>query len=239
MSLSNELPAPGSLINIAGALDVSGEPAPGFSGVNLRSNERVDVLRSRSNRGLPISDGSHYWSFSIEYHPMRKTLFNSLESFLLGHGTKRNPFFVVLPNYSGPQQANFTSFIDSNAIELPAGSAFAGDTTLLIESGIALPTDTHALPGDLFNIVDPSDALHKNIYKVTRIETATAFSTTAPAAGKQRLHIYPPLQRDIIGLSTLEFSRPKFRVIQSSDYQVEFDENNLISFNFEVEELMP
>mgnify|MGYP001346996585 CR=1 FL=1 len=117
MSYSKILPAPGTLLNMAGVPDPQGLPAPGFSGVNLQSNYDVSLLRSRaSNRGLPNTTGSHYWSFSISYHDMEEDQFSAIESFLLGHNTRLNPFYVVLPNYASPKPFSTGNYAQSNII---------------------------------------------------------------------------------------------------------------------------
>lgn len=236
MAFSNQLPAPGALINKAGVLDnVTGEPAPGFAGVNLRSHLETQLLRSRSNRGLPVVEGGHFWSFEIQYHPMTKNMFDSLESFILGMNTRANPFYVVLPNYSSSKNGLFNTWDASNNATV-SGSVFAGDTSFIVGT---IANANIPYPGDLFNVVDAGDALHKNTYKVTRVETNAVYSGTQPAVNNPRIHFFPPLQRDKVGTMTLVFQNPAFRVLQRGDHEVDYDENNLVSFRMSVEEIMP
>ena len=232
MSYSNILPAPGTLINRAGILDPLGMPAPGFSGLGLESNYSVSVLRTRaSNRGTPVEDGGHFWSFSINYHEMRVEEFTAIESFLLGHNTRKNPFYVILPNYAEPNKA-FADTIRTTTIH-NTGIRYPGETQIVIDR------EGDLYPGCFINFNNLNDALHKNVYKVTRVETPQVFSGNPPAAGTQRLTIFPPLQREIPNVTPVQFLNPKFRVIQTSPINPRYDQNNIVSFSFNVEEIMP
>ena len=230
--ISNILPAPGTLINSAGILDPNGMPAPGFSGLNIRMNQSSDVQRSRSNRGLVISGSEYFWSFQINYHPMTVEEYEAIECFLLANNTRVNPFYVTLPNYSAPKPAGYNSFQNSTPVTV-FGAHYAGDTQIIVNS-----SNTTLIPGCFINL-NGSDALHKSVYKVARVETPTSFSGTAVPSGKLRLSIFPPLQRDTVGTVTVQFTKPTFRVIQKSELNPEFDQNNTVSFGLSVEEILP
>lgn len=234
MAYSNILPAPGSRINGAGALDSNGLPAPGFSGLNMKLNQSSDVQRTRSNRGLVIAGTDFFWSFDIKYHEMTIPEYEAIENFLLSSNSKVKPFFVTLPNYNAPKPTIFNTFQISNPISVTAGTYYAGDTQILLSSG-----DTTLLPGCFINFVDSSDALHKSVYKVSRVETASSYSGIAVAANRIRITIFPPLQRGFVGATTVKFTNPQFRVIQKSDISPEFDQNNIVSFGLSVEEILP
>lgn len=232
MTFSKILPAPGSLINSAGILDPSGAPAPGFSGVNFKSNYSVSLNRSRSNRGLPIDDNKHFWSFTINYHTMTMEEYTSIENFLHGHNTRRNPFYVSLPNYSVPKNSFFANYVDSNII-YTSGTGYAGDNRVTIVAPEGLE------PGCYINFIDDDDALHKSTYKVSRVESPSLYSGDPPAAGTLRLTIFPPLQRDFSGNVQVRFINPLFRVLQTNDVEPNFDKNNNVTTNIVVEEILP
>ena len=234
MSFSNILPAPGTLINAAGIADnIDGSPAPGFSGLNIRFNNTVGKFRSRSNRGLTIGESDNFWSFNISYNPMTIDQFSSLESFILGHNTSGVPFYVTLPNFATPKPQAFLDSLGGGDLSAVAGS-LAGDKTITITSA-----NTTLLPGCFINLIDSGDALHKSTYKVTRVETPALFVGSAVAAGKLRLSITPPLQRSFVGTVTAKFINPQFRVIQTSEIEVEYDRNNTVSFSMSCEEILP
>lgn len=230
MSYSVILPAPGTLINSAGVADANGLPAPGFSGLNIESNYDVDVLRSRSNRGLPVDSGQHFWSFRISYHPMTVNSFTALENFMYGHNTRKNPFYVVLPNYARPKPAETATFLDTNTVST-VGIHYTNESQVIVNTVLNLQ------PGAYVNFL--GDALHKSTYKIARVETPTSFSGTAPAAGTMRLTIFPPLQREVANASALRLINPQFRVLQRGNINPQYDENNMISFGINVEEILP
>lgn len=234
MPYSNILPAPGTRINGAGLLDPAGLPAPGFSGLNVKLNQSSDVQRTRSNRGLTISGSEYFWSFDIRYHPMLEEEYIAIESFLLGHNTKVKPFYVALPNYSTPKPEGFNTHQIANPVTVTGGNYFAGDTQVAIVS-----TNNTLTPGCFINFVDSSDALHKSTYKVSRVESPASFSGVAPAAGTLRLSIFPPLQRNMSTGVAVRFTQPLFRVIQRSELNPEYDQNNTVSFGLTVEEILP
>jgi hypothetical protein len=233
MSYSNTLPAPGTLINAAGAADVNGLPAPGFKGLDFDSVYPVGISRTRSNRGLPNSGGEHYWTFTISYNEMTKEEFEAVNSFLMGHNTRLNPFYVVLPNYAAPEDSAFATYAAGNTITAP-DAQYAGDTTVEIVAPEGLK------PGCFINFVDSDDALHKSTYRVARVESPSQHAGVAPAAGRLRLTIFPPLQRDFSGTVTVRFTNPTFRVIQRNSISPKFDNNNIVdSFSLQVEEILP
>lgn len=233
MSFSTVFPAPGTLIDSAGQANANGLPAPGFSGLNVKANQSVQVYRARSNRGLPISSGTHFWSFQISYHEMTIEQYEAIEMFLLGHNAKLNPFYITLPNYSEPRPSTYESFVNGADLTVDSGS-YAGDRTITIDS-----SNTTLIPGCYINLIDDADALHKSTYKVARVETPTTYTGDAPAGNKLRLTLFPPLQRDFVGNVTARFSSPQFRVIQTSDLDVEYTGDNTVNFSFACAEILP
>lgn len=235
MNYSTILPAPGTLINSAGMEDsLNGLPAPGFSGLDIKSKYPVEVLKSRSNRGTPVSENTHEWSFSISYHPMSFEEYNAIESFIFAHNTRKIPFYVVLPNYDKPNSP-FDAFARDNVITVK-DVYYAGENT--IEIGDDLPE--YLLPNCYINLLDNQDALHESTYKVARVETPSAYVGDAVPAGRLRLTLFPPLQRDSVGTVTVRFINPVFRVLQEgADISPSYDSNNRVSFSMQVKEILP
>ena len=236
MAYSNILPAPGTLLNRAGVLDPLGLPAPGFSGLNITSNYSTNVNRSRSNRGLVIDDQKHYWSFTINYHPMQKDEFDAIEAFILGHNTRKIPFYVSLPNYSGPSNVALRNYLLTNNVKSKF-YYYAGESEVIINMTGAPNMELE--PGMFINFNDPNDALHKATYKVGRVETPTVHAGVSPGASAVRLTLFPPLQRDLPVNVPVTIINPLFRVIQRNELSPSFDENNVVSFNLQVEEILP
>lgn len=162
---------------------------------------------------------------------MTEESYRAIESFLMGHNTRKNPFYVTLPNYASPPEP-FATYAGANTINVQ-GAAFAGDTTLIINA------DDSLLPGCYVNLVDSGDALHESTYKIARVETNSTYTGSQPGVGQQRITIFPPLQRDTSGTVEVVFINPKFRVIQTSIISPEYDENNIVSFSMDVEEILP
>ena len=234
MAYSTIFPAPGTLIDSAGKTNnLTGLPAPGFAGLNIKANQPVRVVRARSSRGLPISGSSFFWSFDISYHEMTVEEYEAIENFLLGHNTKVNPFYITLPNYAQPRPSGYETFLNGADLSIDS-TVYAGDKTITVNS-----TNASLLPGCFLNIDDDSDALHKGTYKVTRVETPTNFSGDPVAANKLRLSLFPEVQRDQVGTITARLVNPTFRVIQTGDTQAEYSQNNTVSFGFSCAEILP
>lgn len=237
---SDLLPDPFHRIGDAGqSLTVAGNTAPGFSGLKMTNSYEVQLNRTRSGRGVPRSDASPYWSFSIQYNPMTKNTFDVVESFMLGHNTRLNPFRVILPNYSRPKNDAFYVFCQSNTIQVK-GNHPAGANILTIDALVSISGDPK--PGDFINIVDAGNINHTNTYKVTRVETNETYKTGTyqPAANERKIHIFPELQRAVNNNAVVRFIDPVFRVLQTSAlHEVDLDRDNLYSYSFQVEEIQP
>lgn len=249
-----KLPAPGSLITqygMAGGTNngisaaLQGLPAPGFSGVNLRSNYGTSLIRSRgSARGTVNTNNAHFWSFDISYHEMTQEEYAAIESFLMSHNTRLKPFYVTLPNYSRPN-GSFMNFINSVASDIVVESNyFAGDSSIEVSNAdfTADPStlyDFYRLNPGCFINIEGSDALHKSIYKVSLVESSW-YREDPVSSGKIRLHLFPPLQRDVTAGSTIKFVDPEFRVIQRNAIEPSFDEDGIVNgMTINVEEVQP
>jgi hypothetical protein len=239
-AFSNLLPDPANPITDAGDISVTGTPGPGFSAVGFQSNTETQVSRTNSGRGITRDGGSQYWSFSISYNPMFREQFDPVDSFLAMRNPRRDPFYVILPQYSRPKNAGFLAAV--NAVQPTIGTAVtAGSSSILVRLANTTINAT-ARPGDMFTITDPTNYNHQKVYKVGAVETANYYQagTVPPAADTMRVWISPPLQRSVSAGSLVTFVNPKFRVISKSDVQeYQLDTNNLYSFSLAVEEIQP
>jgi len=219
-SFSNILPDPNNKITDQGDIDSSGVAGPGFTGVGFTSNGSTQVSRTNSGRGVHRDQEVQYWSFSIKYNPMLREEFEPVDSFLASRNARKNPFFVILPQYSKPRDPLFA--------------------TLILDSIPAINGSPKS--GDMFTINDPLNANHLKVYKVTRVETNSRYQsgTAQPLATERRIHFDPPLQRSTSDNSIVSFIDPKFRVISKGDLrEYSLDLNNLYSFSLDVEEIQP
>ena len=236
---SDILPDPIRKITDAGDIDPSGVVGPGFSGLRFASNQDTQVSRTNSGRGIQRDQEFQYWSFTIRYNPMTREQFDPVDAFLASRNARRDPFFVVLPQYSRPKDALFTSFAATNALQVD-GSYTAGTSAFLIKAGANLPA--YPRPGDMCTISDPSNVNHLKVYKVTRVETSARSQEGKPVpnANQCRIHVSPPLQRNTLNNAVINFIDPKFRVIARSDLREhELDTDNLYQFSLDVEEIQP
>lgn len=238
-TFSDILPDPVHKVTPQGDLDPSGVPGPGFSAMNFVSNGDTQVSRTNSGRGVHRDQEVQYWSFSIKYNPMLREQFDPVDAFLASRNARRDPFFVVLPQYSKPKNSAFAAFAASNTIS-NKGAYAAGVSKMMIDSIPAINGDPS--PGDMFTISDPANANHLKVYKVTRVETSARYqaATTQPAVTERRIHFSPPLQRNVSDNSEIVFTNPKFRVVAKSDLrEYNLDTDNLYQFSLDLEEIMP
>jgi hypothetical protein len=238
-SFSNILPDPNNKITDQGDIDSSGVAGPGFTGVGFTSNGSTQVSRTNSGRGVHRDQEVQYWSFSIKYNPMLREEFEPVDSFLASRNARKNPFFVILPQYSKPRDPLFATWCLSNIVRVNGAKA-AGSSTLILDSIPAINGSPKS--GDMFTINDPLNANHLKVYKVTRVETNSRYQsgTAQPLATERRIHFDPPLQRSTSDNSIVSFIDPKFRVISKGDLrEYSLDLNNLYSFSLDVEEIQP
>lgn len=239
LEFSNILPDPINKITEQGDIDSTGVAGPGFSAVNFVSNGDTQVSRTNSGRGVHRDQEKQFWSFSIRYNPMTRDEFDPVDSFLASRNSRRDPFFVVLPQHSKPKDATFATYASSNTIRVN-GIHYAGSGFLLIDS---IPTiNGSPKTGDMFTITDSSNVNHLKVYKVTRVETNARWLTgsTQPLVTERRVHIEPTLQRTTADNSVINFINPKFRVVPKSDLrEYSLDTNNLYIMSLDVEEIQP
>lgn len=237
---SNILPDPTHPIADSGNLSVSGSPGPGFSAVGFTSVTDTQVSRTISGRGISRDGGSHRWEFTLQYNPMFRDQFDVVDAFLTGRNPRRDPFYVVLPQYSKPKDPTFTNWLINTNQVVTVGTASAGSSVITLNFSSSV--QGRLRPGDMFNIQDGSDFNHQKTYKVASIETTSDYQAGTPQPGinQLRVHIGPPLQRDVTAGAACVLLEPKFRVIARSDVQEhQLDTNNLYSFSLAVEEFQP
>lgn len=236
---TNILPDPNNKINTAGASDASGSAGPGFAKVRFSSSYNTNVSRTISGRGVGTTQGAHNWEFSISYNPMTRAEFEPVSTFLETRQARLYPFYVILPQHAAPQNSTFATWSAANLNGLTvSGLHSAGSSTLLI-AGV---TTGEPSPGDYITITDSSDVNHQKTYKVLRVETNTTYKvgTTAPTSTQRRLHVTPPLVRDVSSDAVVNFTNPKFRVIQKGDViEYDLDSDNLYQFSLSLEEIQP
>jgi hypothetical protein len=238
-TFSNILPDPVNKITDAGDSDPSGVAGPGFAGVKFTSHGETQVSRTNSGRGVHRDQGVQYFSFTIKYNPMLREQFDPVDAFLASRNARRDPFFVVLPQYSKPKVAAFATFAQTYVIRAK-GAYTSGKESMMVDSTSVFPA--YSRPGDMFTITDPADANHLKVYKVTRVETNARYQagTTQPTTSEMRLHFSPPLQRSVSDNSVINFINPKFRVVARSDLrEYDLDTDNLYSYSLDVEEIQP
>lgn len=238
-TFSDILPDPVNKITEAGDTDPRGVAGPGFSGVSFTSHGETQVSRTNSGSGVQRDQGIQYWSFSIKYNPMLREQFEPVDAFLASRNARKYPFFVILPQYSRPRDPEFALFAKNNNITI-ASTTLSGSSAIMISAASAILGNPRI--GDMFNIDDDANVNHLKTYKVTRVETDQRYqsATTAPTTLQKRIHISPPLLKDVEAGAKLVFINPKFRVIAKSDLR-EYDLNTeqLYSFSLDVEEIMP
>lgn len=201
MAFSNILPDPVNKITDAGVYDNStGTAGPGFASAALRSVGETQVSRTRSGRGVQRAQSLHYWECDIKYNPMTRDEFAPVDSFLLSRNARKTPFFIALPQYASSRDSTWASTVSTHPVYVET-AASAGDTVLTIKH---LSLSGSPKPTDMITITDPTDTNHTKMYKITRVESNTVYETAGLASTQRRIHIHPPLARDVaIGLPAI------------------------------------
>jgi len=241
----NILPDPLERIEISGIWNVGvntsatkGQPFASYS-LSLKQPKEQD----RTITGKLINRIKEYsaWSIKINYNPMTKAQFDPIYRFLMQRRGSLKPFFVNLPNYAGPKNQAFSDSMNGGGTIGITGLPYrAGVTYLDITENIWNVDYTAGLPepGDIFNVLDLYDTLHKKAYMVTKVETNDTYIIGAqPAAKEVRVHFTPGLQRAIRTWGDLRFFYPTFKVVQVQDTtEYSLDTEDLYSFSLRLEE---
>jgi hypothetical protein len=231
-SFANRLPDPNYKITEAGENSSSGLGGPGFKTVKFESQQPTSFTRTNSGRVITRAIVGHNWKINITYNPMTRDQFEPVYSFLLEKRGRLKPFFVALPQYSSSRTTT------SGTISVD-GAASAGATNIKVDGFGSVTGGLR--PGDMFTITDPNNSNHKKIYQITRVaDTTNRLTTDTIASDERRYYITPPLEKDVSNDSTLVYSEPLVRVVQTADIQeYSLGTNNLYSFALNLEEAQP
>ena len=240
INFSNILPDPVNKITEAGDIDSTGTEGPGFKSVSLKDIRLGDkISRSRSGRGVSASNGAQMWAIDISYNKMTRDQFDVVDSFLSSRNGRTNPFFVILPQVSKPKDSLFYAYCMIKTIQTK-NAVSAGSTSFEIQASDASVFSGMPSRGDFININDATDINHLKAYKITRVESPLRYQAGTTQPTRARIHVDPPIIRDITQPSEVVFINPKFRVIQESESrEQEIDTEGLYTFSLSLEEFLP
>ena len=231
-NFANRLPDPNYKITEAGENSSSGLAGPGFKTVKFSSEQPTSFSRTNSGRVITRAIVGHNWKINITYNPMTRDQFEPVYNFLLEKRGRLKPFFVALPQYSSSRTTT------SGTISVD-GAATAGATNIKVDGFGSVTGGLR--PGDMFTITDSNNSNHKKIYQITRVaDNSNRLTTDTIATDERRYYITPPLEKDVSNNSTLVYSEPLVRVVQTADIQeYSLGTNNLYSFALNLEEAQP
>ena len=231
-SFANRLPDPNYKITESGNNSSGGLAGPGFKTVKFSSEQPTSFSRTNSGRVITRAIVGHNWKINITYNPMTRDQFEPVYSFLLEKRGRLKPFFVALPQYSSSRTTT------SGTISVD-GAASAGATNIKVDGFGSVTGGLR--PGDMFTITDSNNSNHKKIYQITRVaDNTNRLTTDTIATDERRYYITPPLEKDVSNNSTLVYSEPLVRVVQTADIQeYSLGTNNLYSFALNLEEAQP
>ena len=96
-------------------------------------------------------------------------------------------------------------------------------------------------PGDMINFSDSGNSNHKKAYKIVRFHTNAnklASDSALDSSDERRIYVVPPVEKDVANNSTLTYTNPLIRVVQTSDVQeYSLGTNNLYTFSLNLEEV--
>ncbi len=238
VEFANILPDPINKIRPSGDSNILGAPGPGFLSVSFKSRKEGRFSRARSGSGIGISSGNHSWIIDISYNQMLEEEFLVLQGFLDARNPATDPFYVMLPQNLKPKDSAFETFCNSNLIR-NVSQVNAGSSSMMIYAGT--PITGNPSVGDIFNVEDPTNVNHIKTYRITRVETNTAYQIgqPQPTTSQKRIHFSPNLNKTIAANSTIKFIQPKIRVVTVSDImEPVIDDNGLYSFSLQLEEAL-
>ena len=232
------LPDPNNRISYSGGSSSSNAGAgfgPGWASTQLTSKQPVMQNRTNSGRVVSRAIAGHTWEINIRYNDLTKAEFNPIYAFLIQKVGKLNPFYVALPQYQQSQDTTFAAAVlGGTSITVNESAPPAGRNYLLCSySGGGSPR-----PGDIFIISDSSNSNHTKLYMVTRVETSSDYNSNVgsqPSSSQRRIHFTPSLTHETSNGSTLDFTSPLMRVVNSSDTnQYSLNTNGLYSFGLKL-----
>ena len=241
-SFQNILPDPNNTIGEAG--QAAGTAGPGFATVSLTSEQPTMKDFTNGGRLLARAIASHAWKIKIGYNPLTQTEFDRIYTFLLHRRGSINPFFVSLPQYRTPRDANFATYstTPSNKLEVLSNTnVFAGATSGFFQQiGYNFNTNGTPTPGDLFTVEDSANSNHLKAYMVTRVETNSNYLNTAaqPGVAQLRIHFTPGASKTMNAGAKLVFHNPLIKVISTKDtQQYALNTDNLYSYSLDLREV--
>ena len=241
-SFQNILPDPNNTIGEAG--QAAGTAGPGFATVSLTSEQPTMKDFTNGGRLLARAIASHAWKIKIGYNPLTQTEFDRIYTFLLHRRGSINPFFVSLPQYRTPRDANFATYstTPSNKLEVLSNTnVSAGATSGFFQQiGYNFNTNGTPTPGDLFTVEDSANSNHLKAYMVTRVETNSNYLNTAaqPGVAQLRIHFTPGASKTMNAGAKLVFHNPLIKVISTRDIQqYALNTDNLYSYSLDLREV--
>lgn len=241
-SFQNILPDPNNTIGEAG--QAAGTAGPGFATVSLTSEQPTMKDFTNGGRLLARAIASHAWKIKIGYNPLTQTEFDRIYTFLLHRRGSINPFFVSLPQYRTPRDANFATYstTPSNKLEVLSNTnVSAGATSGFFQQiGYNFNTNGTPTPGDLFTVEDSANSNHLKAYMVTRVETNSNYLNTAaqPGVAQLRIHFTPGASKTMNAGAKLVFHNPLIKVISTKDIQqYALNTDNLYSYSLDLREV--
>lgn len=238
-NFTDRLPDPNWGINDAGDGHASSfVEGPGFASVKFTSIQPTAFTRTNSGRVTTRSIVGQHFKIDISYNPMTRAQFEPIHNFLLEKRGRMKPFYVVLPQYSGPQTTTTgTIYVQ--------GSITSGDSNFLVDGYSGLNTGGGLKPGDIFNFADSGNSNHKKAYQIVRVadkddRLASDSAFNDNSTDRRRFYVVPPVEKDVTDNSTITYANPQFRVVQTKDNnEYSLGTNNLYSFSLTLEEAQP
>ena len=230
-SFTDRLPDPNWTIHDSGEGHASNYNAgPGFATVKFSSEQPTSISRTNSGRVISRAIVAQRWKINITYNPMTRDQFEPVYNFLLEKRGRLKPFFVTLPQHTPRSTTSATYTVQSN---LASGT----DNILCTVSSDA---NANLKPGDMFTITDSGNSNHKKAYQIVRVNDSTnklSSDTALNTTTERRLYIVPPLEKAVNASSTLSYTTPLIRVVQTADVQeYSLGTNNLYTFSLNLEE---
>ena len=236
VNFSDVLPDPINRIRQSGDSSLAGSPGPGFLSVSLKSRKDGTFSKARSGSGIGIDSGTHTWLIDINYNLLLPEEFLVLQGFLDSRNPVAEPFFVMLPQNLKPLDPLFETFCNSNLIR-NVTQVNAGESSMMIYANTNISGNPRV--GDLFTVTDVNDITHTKAYRVSRVETNTAYQIgqPQPTTAQKRIHFSPRMNKTLSINSTINFIQPIIRVVSTSDtLEPTIDDNELYSFNLQLQE---
>ena len=236
----NVLPDPNNTIDYAGSpgTNTGYGGGPGYSSVQLTSEQKTLRDRTNSGRILARARVAHQWKIAIKYNPLTRAEFERVYNFIIHRRGPLSPFFVSLPQYRVPQDTTFASYAASNNLEADAAGAAGANSIMIEKANYGSISNKTPLPGDLFTI-SGSNSNHKKAYMLTRVETYADYNgSPRPAITQLRIHFTPGLAKAVGAGDDFVFHNPLIKVIPSSDaQQYSLNTNGLYQYCLNLEEV--